>query len=52
MVRGLLLGLVIVSAYLVFELGRIKAGYDVVEASNDRQRTRTSLRVSKTRLPG
>ena len=37
MVRGLLLGLVIVSAYLVFELGRIKAGYDVVEASNDRQ---------------
>ena len=37
MVRGLLLGLVIVSAYLVFELGRIKAGYDVVEAANDRQ---------------
>ena len=37
MVRGLLLGLVIVSAYLVFELGRIKAGYDIVEAANDRQ---------------
>jgi len=37
MVRGLLLGLVIVSAYLVFELGRIKAGYDIVEAVNDRQ---------------
>ena len=37
MVRGLLLGLVIVSAYLVFELGRIKAGYDIVEAANERQ---------------
>ncbi|MGB5510298.1 MAG: DUF6776 family protein [Woeseiaceae bacterium] len=37
MVRGLLLGLVMVSAYLVFELGRIKAGYDIVEAANDRQ---------------
>lgn len=37
MVRGLLLGLVLVSAYLVFELGRIKAGYDIVEAANDRQ---------------
>ena len=37
MVRGLLLGLVIVSAYLVFELGRIKAGYDIVEAANGRQ---------------
>ena len=37
MVRGLLLGLVFVSAYLVFELGRIKAGYDIVEAANDRQ---------------
>ncbi len=37
MVRGLLLGLIIVSAYLVFELGRIKAGYDIVDAANDRQ---------------
>lgn len=37
MVRGLLLGLVVVSAYLVFELGRIKAGYDIVEAASDRQ---------------
>jgi cell division protein FtsB len=37
MVRGLLLGLVVVSAYLVFELGRIKAGYDIVEAANHRQ---------------
>ena len=37
MVRGLLLGLVIASGYLVFELGRIKAGYDIVEAANDQQ---------------
>lgn len=37
MVRGLLLGLVIVSGYLVFELGRIKAGYDIVEAASDRR---------------
>jgi hypothetical protein len=37
MIRGLLLGLVFVSAYLVFELGRIKAGYDIVEAANERQ---------------
>ena len=37
MIRGVLLGLVFVSAYLVFELGRIKAGYDIVEAANERQ---------------
>lgn len=37
LVRGILLALVIVSGYLVFELGRIKAGYDIVEAANNRQ---------------
>ena len=37
MIRGLVLSLVMVSAYLVFELGRIKAGYDIVEAANERQ---------------
>ena len=36
-VRALLLGLVLVIAYLVFEFGRIKAGYDVVDAASDRQ---------------
>lgn len=35
--RALLLGLVVVSGYLVFELGRIKAGYDVVEVAGERQ---------------
>lgn len=29
--------LIIVSAYLVFEFGRIKAGYDIVDASGERQ---------------
>ncbi len=36
MVRGLLVGLVAASAYLVFEFGRIGAGYDVIDAAKDR----------------
>ena len=36
-VRGLLAGLVVISGYLVFEFGRINAGYDIVDAANDRQ---------------
>ncbi|HNP65541.1 MAG TPA: hypothetical protein PKH39_16530 [Woeseiaceae bacterium] len=35
--RGVIVVLVIVSGYLVFEFGRIKAGYDIVEAGNIRQ---------------
>ena len=34
LVRAVIAALVFVSAYLVFEFGRIKAGYDVVEAGN------------------
>ncbi len=36
-VRALLLGLVLVIGYLVFEFGRIRAGYDVGDAASDRQ---------------
>lgn len=36
-VRGLLLGLVLIIGYLVFEFGRINAGYNIVDAANDRQ---------------
>ncbi|MBT8101415.1 MAG: hypothetical protein KJO95_00505 [Gammaproteobacteria bacterium] len=36
-VRGLFVGLVVVVAYLVFEFGRISAGYDIVDAAKDRQ---------------
>ena len=36
-IRGLLSVLVVVSGYLVFEFGRISAGYDVVDAANERQ---------------
>ncbi|MBT8090509.1 MAG: hypothetical protein KJO01_09910 [Gammaproteobacteria bacterium] len=36
-VRGLLAALIAVSGYLVFEFGRINAGYDVIDAANDRQ---------------
>jgi hypothetical protein len=36
-VRALLLGLILVSGYLIFEFGRINAGYDIVDAANDRQ---------------
>lgn len=32
--RGVIVALIIVSGYLVFEYGRIKAGYDIVEAGN------------------
>lgn len=35
--RAVILALVVVSAYLVFEFGRIRAGYDVVEVSNIKQ---------------
>ena len=34
MVRFVVVGLVVVSAYLIFEYGRIQAGYDMVEAGN------------------
>ena len=37
MVRAVIVGLVVVSGYLVFEFGRIKAGYDVVDAAIVRQ---------------
>lgn len=37
MVRGLLIALVAISGYLIFEFGRISAGYDVVDAASDRQ---------------
>jgi len=36
-VRGLLFGLIVISGYLIFEFGRISAGYDIVDAANDRQ---------------
>ena len=36
MIRGLLLGLVIAIGYLTFEFGRIKGGYDVVDAASER----------------
>jgi len=34
LVRAVIVALVFVSAYLVFEFGRIKAGYDIVEIGN------------------
>ena len=34
MVRGVILALILVVAYLIFEFGRIRAGYDTVEAGN------------------
>lgn len=35
--RGLILALVAFSAYLVFEFGRINAGYDVIDVATERQ---------------
>ena len=34
MVRAVVVALIVVSGYLIFEYGRIKAGYDIVEAGN------------------
>ena len=34
MVRAVVVALIIVSGYLIFEFGRIRAGYDIVEAGN------------------
>ncbi len=36
LVRGLLVAIALVIGYLVFEYGRISAGYDIVDASNER----------------
>jgi len=36
-VRGVLIALIAISGYLIFEFGRISAGYDVVDAAKDRQ---------------
>jgi cell division protein FtsB len=36
-VRGLLAALTVIIGYLVFEFGRINAGYDVIDAASDRQ---------------
>ena len=35
--RGLVLALIVIIGYLVFEFGRITAGYDIVDAANDRE---------------
>ncbi|MCP5091633.1 MAG: hypothetical protein GY949_11990 [Gammaproteobacteria bacterium] len=37
MFRGVLAVLALVSGYLIFEFGRISAGYDIVDAAKDRQ---------------
>ena len=37
MVRGLVSVLIVAAGYLVFEYGRINAGYDVVDAAAERQ---------------
>jgi len=36
-VRGLIAGLILISAYLVFEFGRISGGYDIVDAAAERR---------------
>ncbi len=41
--RAVIVALILVSAYLVFEFGRIKAGYDTVEASNISQAYETQI---------
>lgn len=35
--RIVVVALVVISGYLIYEFGRIKAGYDIVEAANERQ---------------
>ena len=37
MVRGLIVGLIAIVAYLIFEFGRINGGYDIVDAAADRE---------------
>ena len=37
LMRGVIAGLILIAAYLVFEFGRISAGYDVVDAAAERQ---------------
>ena len=37
MVRAFMVSLIVVVGYLIFEFGRIEAGYDVVDAGNKRQ---------------
>jgi cell division protein FtsB len=50
LVRGIVLVLVVVAGYLVFEYGRIRAGYDVVDAAEERAALNTEIQTRDDRI--
>ena len=48
--RGVVLVLVVVAGYLVFEYGRIRAGYDVVDAAEERAALNTEIQTRDDRI--
>lgn len=49
-IRGIIVALVLVSGYLIFEYGRIRAGYDTVEAGNIEQAYENRIMVLDDRI--
>ena len=52
MVRAFLVLLVLIAGYLVFELGRISAGYDTVDAANQREALEDHIEYARRRDRG
>jgi len=50
LVRGLLVVLALVAGYLVFEYGRISAGYDTIDAANERAALEAEIDVRDDRI--
>ena len=50
LVRGFILVLVLVAGYLVFEYGRIRAGYDIVDAAEERAALNTEIEIRDDRI--
>lgn len=48
--RGVIVILILASGYLVFEFGRIKAGYDIVETGNERQAYEDQIMALEDRI--
>jgi cell division protein FtsB len=48
--RGVVLVLVVVAGYLVFEYGRIRAGYDVVDAAEERAALNSEIQTRDDRI--
>lgn len=51
-VRGLVLALILISGYLIFEFGRITAGYDIIDAAKDRTAYESQIAARDQEIEG